>query len=293
MFKAVHGHNIENCSGDYLVNCKDTHASFDCEDVESGKYLYQVVTGAKNDYDIYQYGLNLRESYECSIAGNNCYHILLTHNAHINCADVIYCWFIQSSKNCFGCFNVHHKQYCILNKQYTREEYEQLMPRVIEHMRRMGEWGELFPMTFSPFGYNKTTAQMYYPLTKEQASARGIAWSDYESPPPDVSKVIPAKLLPDSIDEIPDDVLHWAIRCESTGKPFRITPQELRFYRKMQLPLPRRSWFQRHLDRFHLRNPRRFWNRTCAKCGREIQTTYAPERPEIVFCEECYLSTVY
>ena len=292
-FKEFQGQNLQNCSGDHLQNCKDTHCSFDCEDVESGKYLYQIVTGAKDLYDAYQYGLKLRESYECCIAGNDSYHVLFSHHAHMDCSDVLYCWYIQSSKNCFGCFNSHHKQYCILNKQYTKEEYETLVPRVIEHMRKTGEWGEFFPLSFSPFGYNKTTAQMYYPLTKDEVSVKNWKWDDVPDSAPNVQKVIESSALPDSIDEIPDDVLNWAIKCEVTGKPFKIIAQELSFYRAQHLPLPRRSPDQRHLDRFALRNPRRFWSRTCAKCGKGIQTTYAPDRPEIVYCEECYLKAVY
>jgi hypothetical protein len=27
------------------------------------------------------------------------------------------------------------KEYCILNKQYTKEEYEILVPKIIEHMK--------------------------------------------------------------------------------------------------------------------------------------------------------------
>ncbi|MDO8649261.1 MAG: hypothetical protein Q7R81_05775 [Candidatus Peregrinibacteria bacterium] len=292
-FKEFHGHNLENCSGDYLQNCKNTLESFDCEDVEDGKFLYQVVTGAKNIYDIYQYGLNLRESYECSIAGNDGYHILFTHNAHISCSDLLYCWFIQSSVSCFGCFNMHHKKYCILNKQYSKEEYEKLVPKILEYMKTTGEWGELFPITFSPFGYNRTTAQMYYPLTESQAKKNGYTWDTVDPEPPKVTKTIPAAKLPDDLKDIPDDVLNWAILCEETGKPFKITPQELTFYREQEIPLPRRSPDQRHLDRFHRRNPRTFWKRTCVKCEKEIETTYAPDRPEIVYCEQCYLKEVY
>ncbi|KKP36762.1 MAG: hypothetical protein UR28_C0038G0001, partial [Candidatus Peregrinibacteria bacterium GW2011_GWF2_33_10] len=50
---------------------------------------------------------------------------------------------------------------------------------------------------------------------------------------------------------------------------------------------------QRHKDRMALRNPRKLWKRNCIKCNAEIQTTYAPERKEIVYCEKCYLESVY
>ncbi|MEI7510780.1 MAG: hypothetical protein WCJ84_01340 [Candidatus Peregrinibacteria bacterium] len=292
LYKSFHGNNLENCSGDYLINCKNTQKSFDCEDIEDGKYLYQVVTGGKTLYDIYQYGANLSESYECSIAGNNAYHILFSHNAHLNCSDLAYCWFLQSSKNCFGCVNMHHKQYCILDKQYTKEEYDRLVPKIIEHMRYTGEWGEFFPSGLSPFGYNKTTAQLYYPLTEEEARAQGFLWDSSLSPMPHVLKIIDGEKLPDHADKIPDDILNWAIRCEVTGKPFIITKKELSFYRKNGLPIPRRCPDQRHIDRFIKRNPRKFWNRQCLQCKLPIETTYSPDRSEKVLCEKCYLEVV-
>ncbi len=293
LFKEFHGHNVENCRGDYISNCKDTRESFDCEDVEHGRFLYQVVTGAKNDYDIYQYGLNLSEAYECSVAGNNCYHVLFCHNAHLNCSDLLYCWFVQSSKNCFGCFSMHHREYCVLNKQYSKSDYERLVARIIEHMQKTGEWGELFPISFSPFGYNKTNASLHYPMNRDDVIKKGWKWDDTGETFRTAESILEAANLPDSIDEVSDSILTAAIRCEVTGKLFRLVEPELRFYQSQSLPLPRRCPDQRHLDRFAKRNPRKFWKRPCAKCSRELETTYASERPEKVCCEECYRIAVY
>lgn len=292
-FKEFHGHNLQNSSGDYLQNCKDTKNSFDCEDVEHGKFLYQVVTGAKNIYDIYQYGLNLQESYECAIAGTETYHALFSHNAHNSCADLLYCWYAQTAKNCFGCAHIHHKQFCILNKQYDKDAYEKLLAKIIEHMQQTGEWGEFFAIASSPFGYNKTTAQLYYPLEQKACAERQWQWDDYEPPAPQVAKKIDAKQLPDSSDDIPDDILNWAILCEVTGKPFKIQPLELKLYRQIGLPIPRRSPDQRHMDRFALRNPRRFFERSCDKCRKKITTTWDPKGPQKIYCEECYKKEVY
>jgi hypothetical protein len=110
---------------------------------------------------------------------------------------------------------------------------------------------------------------------------------------PKVSRVIPAVKLPDAIDDVPDDILNWAIECEATKRPFRIIKQELDFYRKMKLPIPHLHPDERHRRRMALRNPRKLWKRPCMKCGKEMETTYAPERPEIVYCENCYLKEVY
>jgi hypothetical protein len=291
-FKAFQGHNLENCSGSQLYNCKDVHMSFDCDDVEHGKFLYQVVIGAKNVYDAYQYGNNFQMSYENSICGLNGYQYFFCHETHWS-NDIFYGWYMETCKNCFGCANMHHQQYCILNKQYTKEEYEILVPRIIEHMRSTGEWGEFLPLTHILHGYNRTTAFLHYPLKKEEAEERGIPWDDYELPPPQVDRIIQAQDLQDNINDAPSDIARCAIQCEETGKLFRITPQEFAYYKSQRIPLPRRDWNQRHVDRFARRTPRRLWKRNCANCGGEMETTYAPDRPEIVFCEKCYLKEVY
>jgi hypothetical protein len=42
-------------------------------------------------------------------------------------------------------------------------------------------------------------------------------------------------------------------------------------------------------------NPPKLWHRKCMKegCQNEFETSYAPERPEIVYCEKCYQQEVY
>lgn len=304
-FKEFHGHNTENCFGDYLNNCKNTKYSFDCEDVEDGKFCYQLVLGSKDVYDIYQYGTNLQQSYEGAICGADGYRIFFTSNGAMNSQELFYCWCTEHAKNCFGCTSVHHKKFCVLNKQYTEKEYNELVPRIIEHMQKTGEWGEYFPIQASNFGYNKTLAQIYYPMTREQVLAKGWKWEDYEAPQPNAPKTISASNLPDNIKDVTDEILDTAIECETTKKLFRITAQELQFYRNQRVPLPRRCFDQRHLDRFSKRNPRHFFKRACGKCAKEIHTTYAPERPttslsgesrlggKIVYCEQCYLQTIY
>ncbi|PIZ73390.1 hypothetical protein COY07_02080 [Candidatus Peregrinibacteria bacterium CG_4_10_14_0_2_um_filter_43_11] len=290
--KEYQGTNIQNSIGDHLNNCKDCYRCYDCEDVEAGRYVYQVVLGSKNVMDIYQYGTNLQASYECSISGENSYGILFGIECHMSSSNLLYCWYMESCHDCFGCVYMHHKRYCIFNKQYTKEEYERMVERIVEHMVETGEWGEFFPISVSPFGYNKTTAFMYYPLEKEEVLARGWKWDEYENPVV-AKKTIPANRLPDNIKDIPDDILNWAIVCEITGQPFKITPQELSFYRDRSLPIPHLHPYQRHLNRFKRRNPRHLYPRQCAKCHAETQTTYSPDRPEVVYCEHCYLKNIY
>lgn len=278
----------ETSTGDLLFSTKQCNECYDAITAEDCRYCVDVID-VKNCMDIYHVGW-AELMYECHAISNG-YHCLFCHFTYDN-KNAILCDCTQNSSNLFGCAGLNQSSYCILNKQCSKTEYEALVPKMITHMQHTGEWGEFFPLAFSPFGYNQSRAPEYYPLTEEQAMARGIPWSTYQPPPPDAKRTIAATRLPGRITEIPDDVLNWAILCEITEQPFKIIRQEYDFYRSRGIPLPRCHPNQRYLNRMAQRPPRKLWQRQCAKCRKDIQTTYAPERPETVHCEECYLSTV-
>ena len=152
-------------------------------------------------------------------------------------------------------------------------EYEKTVARIIEHMIKDKQWGQFFPASVSTFAYNESAANDYFPLSKEEILKQGFKWKEIEGAENKDAKD--------------------ALICEVTGKPFRIIPQERAMYEKFGLALPKRSPRQRHLDRVTLRNPMFLWDRKCDKCGMLIRTTYAPDRPEKVYCEKCYLNEVY
>ena len=101
-----------------------------------------------------------------------------------------------------------------------------------------------------------------------------------------------ASELPEKAREV-DAMRDIVVVCEVTKKPFRIIKQEIVFYQKHDLPLPRRHPDQRHTERMQLRNPWKLWERSCVRCGEGIQTSYAPERKEEVLCGACYNKEVY
>ncbi|MFK7780439.1 MAG: hypothetical protein QM490_04890 [Candidatus Gracilibacteria bacterium] len=279
--------NCENSTGDNLFNAKNAFMCFDLVDIEDSKFCNAGNT--KDSYD--GIGGENERCYEFSRVGW-AQNVLFTYDG-VECNNVILSFGVYNSSNLFGCVGLRNKKYCIFNKQYTKEEYEVLVPKIIEHMQKTNEWGEFFPLNVSPFGYNESVAQEYYPLTKERALISGCNWSDYKAPFPKVKKIIPANKLPDNIKDIPDDILNRAVECEITKKPFRIIKEELDFYRKHNLPIPRKHPNQRHLDRMNKRNPRKLYKRNCYGCNDEINTNYSPERPEKVYCERCYMGKVY
>jgi hypothetical protein len=236
---------------------------------------------------------DLTKWYEWLQIWRSWYNLLFCRWVVDNTSDMIYCSYCVWCKNCFWCSWLKNKQYCILNKQYTKDEYEKLASKIIKHMQKTWEWWEFFSYDLSPFWYNETVANEYYPLEKEVALEKWFNWSDYEPPFPKVEKIIPAEKLPKNIKDIPDDILNRAIKCEITNKPYRIIKQELDFYRKFNLPIPNKHPDQRHKERVKRRNLRQIFNRNCQKCWKDIQTSYRLDSPKIIYCEECYNKEFY
>jgi hypothetical protein len=287
---ASHMYASENCTGDMIFNSSDCDTCFDIHNCEKCKYVSFAPNGVG--------------SYDCTFAAPEgvewCNHVIATLGHRL--MGTYLCWYshdVYYSINCrtcdfcFGCVGLQSKKYCILNKQYTKEEYEELASNIVQQMVEAGEWGQFLPARLSQFAYNETIANEFFPLTKEKAEANGWTWKNEKDAPLDVEKKIAAATLPDTIGEVPDDIIHWAIICEATLRPFRITKQELTFYRDFQIPIPRLHPDERHRIRMEKKDTYMLCQRNCTKCNKAIQTSYSPDRPEIVYCEECYLKEVY
>ena len=287
--RAIFIENSENVHGDYITNSKNVYNSFDIESTDTARHSWGSEC-CKNIFDaaFNYYGENTLQNLG-NAKSTNIFFSAFIVESH----DMIYSMLTYNNcHDCFGCASLKKSEYCILNKQYAKEEYEKLIPKIVDYMKQTGEWGQFFNPEMSTFGYNTSVAQEYFPLTKENALSSRFTWSEYEAPQPDL-KVIDALALPDNVNDIPDDVLNWAIVCDTTKKPFRIIKRELDFYRKFQLSLPRKHPDERHRQRVLLRNPRTLWQRQCQKCSKDIHTTYAPEKEEMIYCEECYRKEVY
>lgn len=266
------GTNNENVSGDYVFNSKDCHDVYGVDKCRDVAYSYQLMQcNDSHDITVCEYG---ELNYELSAAHGQVYHVMFSNYCWLNVRDLLYCSFCtKNTVDCFGCMGLKNSQYCILNKQYSKEEYEKLLPLIIEHMKKTGEWGRFFPVSLSPFAYNETVANEFYPMDKSAVLARDWNWRDE--------------------DGVKGDVPGDACICEITGKPFRIIAPEKKMYEHFALPLPKRCPHQRHLDRIALRNPMQLWNRKCDKCSAEVQSTYKSDRLEPVYCEKCYGEEVY
>ncbi len=281
----------EHCSGNYMQESSNVHNGFDILKAHDAAYLFDVMD-IKDSMDVYSFYGPGELCYEVYSAGVGAFHSLFVRDCW-PCTEIYYCDYCFSCEHCFGCIGLRHKKYCILNKQYTQEEYERLVPQIIEKMKADKEWGEYFPIQDSPFPYNESIAQDFFPISQQEVEKRGWIWLRNIEENPKARHLLTSAEIPKDIENVSDSILDQAVECEVTGRPFKIIKQELDYYRRMNLPLPHLHPNERHRRRMLLRNPRKLWDRECMKCEKGIMTTYAPDRPEIVYCEECYLATVY
>lgn len=78
------------------------------------------------------------------------------------------------------------------------------------------------------------------------------------------------------------------LKCEDCKKEFLVIKQEESFYKKKNLPLPKRCPECRRNIRLSFKNPRKLHKRKCDHCQKEILTTYLPETRYKIYCQECY-----
>ena len=305
-----------NVTGDNILNSKNAQYSFDLYDgVEDSKYLIHI-WNMKDSYDSYGAGAVASLMYEGVDAGIQSYHQLFSVVCH-TCVDTNYTYMCYGSKDIFGCIGLRNKQYCILNKQYTKEEYEVLLPKIIEQMKTLSYkdkkgclyyYGEFFPSEISPFAYNETIAQEYFTKSQQEIVNSGLT---YRVPSEkDYKTTLESRDLPDHIKDIDESILDEIITCPNNGseitqctKAYRIIKTELDFLKNNNIALPRYCPNCRHYQRLAKRNPFKLWSRQCmcdkkhnnheGKCEVEFETSYAPERPEIIYCEKCYQQEVY
>lgn len=291
-FPAIHGYKLENCTGDYIYQSNNVRDSFDVKMSEDCRHCATTRQG-KDSYDVNYTGTNHELCYEDVFTQG--YHVLFSHLCLNNNQDILYCDSCFSCKNCFGCVGLRNKEYCIFNKQYSKDEYELLVPKLIEHMQKSQsehgqEWGEFWPMKLSPFAYNESMAYTFFPLTKEEVLGLGLRWRDDHTP----SKYTGTPpTIPEDIKDITDSILKEILTCKQCQKNYRIVGQELSFYRTHKLPIPKICFFCRNKNRLNARNPRKLFQRNCTKCQVALETTYSPDRPEPIMCEPCYLQTTY
>jgi len=289
--------NTENCTGYALKNSKNCHDCFFADNCQDMRYSIGI-----NCRDCIDCGLPKAElCYECS-GGEDSYNCKFSMIIIGKASNLEYCHTIFDCHDCFGCTGLRHKQYCILNKQYTKEEYEKLIVQVKKKMRESKEYGEFFPMGLSFYPYQDTVAQNLFPIDSEEEARRlGVHWepaSEEKNNSVNTENSKPDFKLADDVRDYndpakKDELLKQVLNCEVSGKPYRIEKPELRFYLKNKIAIPRKCFNERHKLKLGYAWQTHLFDRKCDKCGVDIRTVYGDDEVRPVYCDKCYQKEIY
>lgn len=228
----------ENCTGTYLRNSKNLHQCTHAADSEDCGYLAISLAGK----DCWR-GISFRSELMYQSVPVSSYHVINSY-AIFDSESILNSHMLYNHcAHCFGCTSLKNKSYCILNKQYTKNEYFDLLPRIILHMKKTGEWGEFFPPSISPHTYAEAWHAGYIAdISEDEQRKRGYRMDPLHEEKPATGS-IPSSKLPDDINTVDiDTTLEWTVACETSGKPFRFQRKELQFYKRHNIPLPDQHW---------------------------------------------------
>lgn len=268
--------NIENVTGNHNYNSQNLTNSFDAKDCVDCENLF-TVTSAQNCCDISFSGANNRFCLD-NLTITNCE--LTTHSHYLYfCHNSSYSEFCYNSNNLLFCIGLRNKSFCIFNKQYSEDEYKKLKFKIYKLLADREQLGDFFPPFLSPFGYNKSIANDYNYLSKEDAINQNFNW-DLES---DYVTNADLSFAPDnSID------LSQTYQCIKSHRPFKFQNFEKDFRERFNLAIPELCWQERHINRLAKRSKRKLSQRKCNICHVEIKTSNHGK----VICNECYTKNI-
>lgn len=248
----------DNCEGQTIFHCHNVQWGYDVSHLTNWNNVFYSDGG--NDSS------NFYDCYDCG--SDTSHHIYAVHGQafgdHVYCSAYIltssYMYYSYNCENCsfcLGCISLKNKQFCILNKQYTKEERYKKVDEIFWQMEKEGILWEFFPASMSPYYFNDTISYFINPdFTKEEITALWYLRCDEPSNvdiPANAEIITPASLWDyESYDaqwkrSISKDILTKVIQDEQWNI-YKIIPMELEFLNKHGLPLPRIHWLNRIKD---------------------------------------------
>jgi hypothetical protein len=251
--------NNENCEWNNIFNSKDVLESRDIKESRNMKFCERIYNWPNADcYDVDQFWLRISRMYESITIWVDCNNVKFCWNSYnlVNC-EYVYNWF--SCSDCFACVWLKNAQYCIFNKQYTRENYFELKQKIMDHIKTTYidgngkyaiEFWEFFPAEMSPYWYNESIAQEYFPLTEKEILDKKLNFkSEKEKTIYNWERV----KVENNISDVSEDILKKILTCDKCSKNYRLVEAELKFYKEKNIPVPVNCSSCRHLERRGIR----------------------------------------
>ncbi len=288
--KAVHRPNfnyrVYDSDGNYLMDTKNCH---NCNTISDSEDSWNCNRGLRHKSDIDANGCWYSE-----LLGNCASCVNAYAQKYSNWSSSRYSEYLDlciECEYCFGCVGLKKKKYCILNKQYEKEEYEKLRMEIVSDMKKRGEYGQFLPYSMSAGPFNLSTSILYFPeAKKEDVLALGGYWED---PNTEKAEGMPAGELPDNIKDAPDSIITQPLVCPETGWRFNIAQNELSFHRENNIPLPRLHFDLRTRNALKYLTVLHPFPYKCHYCRKDIMAYYPPEWGyKNIACEECYKQNI-
>jgi hypothetical protein len=289
--KSVHRENFNlkttNSVGNYLTNCDKCVNVFSYEDSQNCRNQLRGL-GNKDCID----GMGIFGTTE--VSGNNSCVLFSYGVKHSTWSSGRYSEYLDicdEVEYCFGCIGLRKKKNCILNRQYTKDEYENLKNKIIADMEKRGEYGKFLPYSMGICDYNLSTAIVYFPeVKKEEILEKGGYWSEEDLSSTDG---ISSLELPDSISETKPEIISQALICPETKYRFNISKAEYEFHKNKNFALPRIHFDLRMLKKARKTAVLKSYPNKCFYCKKEIMAYYPPEwKYAKIACEECYKQNI-
>jgi len=247
----------ENSIGNNITDNKNTLFCTSLTDAEDCRYSRWE--HLKNVRDIS--GSKMEMWLECINVGLDGTFHLIGCSSILNCNHMYYCDnCYDACEYCFGCTGLRWKKYCILNKQYTQDEREIQVTKIIQELTNQWIRWHFFPRKLSAFAYNETRANEIHPLTKEQALQQGFKRKNEET---------------------------------TTNKEFRITQQEQELHKKMWIIQTKIHPETRYKELYQRRDNEETHIRTCDHCHKKTLSIHPQNSKFKVYCEACYNQKMY
>ncbi len=278
----IFANTLETNSGNSLIDCRHALDCFECSDCRDIVHCAWL-SGASGCLEGLGFGSRVAQCAQFVAVANNAQCVVNCVECWNDVEKLDYCLFCEKSSNLLACIGLKGKEYCILNKQYTKKKFTEEREKIVRHLKARGVWGKFFPVVFSGLAYNQTAANELMPLAKIPAQMMGFVWDDSEEfiqPSLVLSEIDQGAEeqfleMPDRLEALTDEIVRDAIFiCEMSGRFFRLTPEEVVFYRKMQIAPPSRAFEQRHRERVMRLPPWSMVQRKASRGSAQMYSTY-------------------